>query len=206
MGCSEAPPQSRGPGLVAGSSSPRHGCNRMHEGDEGQRGRGSFWPPLPSAVSRKRSPRKYPLLKKPSRPAHLTSTILHARPGKGDPYMPGPLTRAVTRTREPPTSGLVLGAQIPGPDVQGLSSAPARPGGQNSQRHGPPLSWAQAREPSLFLPTGWGWGTQDPSFPETQDGGSGEASSTPWPAPRASPPICGNSETTHRQGIPKLLL
>lgn len=95
--------------------------------------------------------------------------------------MPGPLTRAVTGTREPPTSGLVLGAQVPGPDVQGLSPAPARPGGQNSQRHGPRLSWAQAREPSLFLPTGWGWGTQDPSFPETQDGGSGEASSTRGP-------------------------
>lgn len=124
------------------------------------------------------------------------------------PLHAGPLTRAVTRTREPPTSGLVLGAQVPGPDVQGLSPAPARPGGQNSQRHGPSLSWAQAREPSLFLPTGWGWGwgTQDPSFPETQDGGSGEASSTPWPAPLASPPICGNSETTHRQGIPNLLL
>ena len=90
---------------------------------------------------------------------------------RGDPYMPGPLTRAVTGTREPPTPGLVLGAWVPGPDVQGLSPSPARPGGQNSQRHGPPLSWAQAREPSLFLATGWG--TQDPSFPETQDGGGG---------------------------------
>ena len=90
MGCSEAPPQSRGPGSVAGSSSPRHGCNRTHEGDEGQRGQGGFWPPLPSAVSRKRSPCKCPLLKKPSRPAHLTSTILHARPGKGEPLHAGP--------------------------------------------------------------------------------------------------------------------
>lgn len=91
-------------------------------------------------------------------PPHQQHTPCMTR--RGDPYMPGPLTRAVTGTREPPTSGLVLGAWVTGPDVQGLTplqqgqegrtlrgTVPLYPGPRSGNL---PSSWPQAGAPKTL--------------------------------------------------------
>lgn len=115
--------------------------------------------------------------------------------------MPSSLTWAMMWTQEPPSPGLVLEAWVTGPDVQGSSplqqcreggtlrcTVPLSPGPRPGH-HPSPWPQAGAGEPRKGI---------KPIILK--------AHPQPMAGPGASPPICGNSETTHRQSIPNLLL